>query len=80
VHADLLERLDAAAPSKRRPMILAHVQESVVRVLGLDRSRPMDRTLPLSEKGWTQLMAVSCPTFWNTGRPLPATLLFDSRP
>ena len=79
VHADLLERLDAAAPAKRRPMLLAHVQESVVRVLGLDRSRPMDRTLPLSEMGMDSLMAVELRNILGTsvGRPLPATLLFD---
>ena len=57
------------------------VEERVVKALGLDPSRPPDRSRPLQELGLDSLLAVELRNVLSNGlglpRRLPATLLFD---
>ncbi len=75
----LAERLNAAAPSRRRSLMMSHLQEQAGRVLGLDAGRSIDPHQPLQELGMDSLMAVELRNALGASlaRSLPATLLFD---
>jgi NADPH:quinone reductase-like Zn-dependent oxidoreductase/acyl carrier protein len=75
----LLERIANALPSERADLINGFVTAQVLKVLGLDSSRPLDPRQPLNELGLDSLMAVELRNAL-AGRldlTLPATLLFD---
>jgi NAD(P)-dependent dehydrogenase (short-subunit alcohol dehydrogenase family)/acyl carrier protein len=75
--SDLLRRLQEAAPSERRVLLLSHVRNQAARVLGIDS--PLDVRQPLNEVGLDSLMAIELRNALGiaAGRTLPATLLFD---
>jgi hypothetical protein len=78
---DLLSRLEAAAPSRRRQLLAEHVACRVVRVLGGDPSLSIDHLRPLKELGIDSLMAVELRNGLKADLRLdgglPATLVFD---
>ncbi|MCC7368641.1 MAG: SDR family NAD(P)-dependent oxidoreductase [Chloroflexi bacterium] len=78
--SDLHDRLAAAAPERRRRVLLAYVQEQCARILGL-RPEQVGERVPLHELGLDSLMAVELRNVLAHGlgedRALPATLVFD---
>jgi hypothetical protein len=75
----ILERLEAAPPNRRKPLLMAHVRDQAMKVLGLNPSHPLDPRRPLNELGLDSLMAVELRNALGAGlhRAWPATLLFD---
>jgi NAD(P)-dependent dehydrogenase (short-subunit alcohol dehydrogenase family)/acyl carrier protein len=75
----LLRRLEEAPIAQRRDLILGHVRELALKVLGLPASHPIDLRKPLSEMGLDSLMAVELRNAFSAsfGTTFPATLLFD---
>ncbi len=73
------ETLRAAPPNRVRALLLAHLREQAVRVLGLAAGRQIDPRQPLQELGLDSLMAVELRNVVGAslGRTLSATLLFD---
>ena len=78
---ELLSRLEAAAPSRRRQLLAEHVAGRVVRVLGGDLTLSIDHLRPLKELGIDSLMAVELRNGLKADLRLdgglPATLVFD---
>lgn len=76
---DLLERLEAALPNKRLPILRDYIREQSALVLGLDRSHAIEPQRPLNELGLDSLMAVELRNKLGNaiGHTLPATLLFE---
>jgi acyl carrier protein len=74
-----LQRLNEAAPNKRKPLLQAHIREQAIRVLGLSANFSLDARQPLREIGMDSLMAVELRNALGStlGRKLPSTLLFD---
>jgi acyl carrier protein len=75
----LLRQLEEAPMAQRRDLILSHVRELALKVLGLPPLHPISARKPLSEMGLDSLMAVELRNAFSTslGTTLPATLLFD---
>jgi acyl carrier protein len=75
---DLRQRLDAALPNKRLPLLRDHVRAQAAKVLALNASQ-VDVNLPLQNLGLDSLMAVELRNLLGTsvGQTLPPTLLFD---
>jgi acyl carrier protein len=75
----VLQALAAAAPNRRRAVLLGHVHEQAVKILGLGAGRQIDPRQPLQELGMDSLMAVELRNALGAAlaRTLPATLLFD---
>jgi NADPH:quinone reductase-like Zn-dependent oxidoreductase/NADP-dependent 3-hydroxy acid dehydrogenase YdfG len=75
----LVAQLREAAESRRRGLLLAHLQRLAVRVLGASPDATIDPARPLRELGLDSLMAVELRNWLarDTENPLPATLLFD---
>jgi acyl transferase domain-containing protein len=75
---DLTARLAGIDPESRLGVLVAHVTEQVVRVIGLDASA-VDTQQPLTEMGLDSLMAVELKNRLEAGagQPLPASLAFD---
>jgi len=75
-----LDQWKSAPQSERRSLVLAHVQERALGVLGLDASTTLDVRAPLKDAGLDSLMAVELRNALSRsiGQSLPATLLFDS--
>jgi polyketide synthase 12/myxalamid-type polyketide synthase MxaB len=76
---DLRQRLEEAPPNQRHKLVLAHVREQALKVLGLGSAHALDPRQPLNELGLDSLMAVELRNLLGTGtqRTLPATLVFD---
>jgi acyl carrier protein len=77
----VIQRLNAAQPSKRRALLTDYVREQAMKVLGLDSAPPIDSNQPLNDLGLDSLMAVELRSLLSTelglARSLPATLVFD---
>jgi acyl carrier protein len=73
------ERLAAAPADERADLLFAHVQEQVVKVLGLDAARPPASDDGLTDMGMDSLMAVELRNRFQAslGLTLPATLAFE---
>ena len=74
-----VEELDRAPRHLRWPMLLDHVTEHARRVLGLDRSTPVDPKQGLRDLGLDSMMAVELRNRLqaSVGRALRSTLAFD---
>jgi NAD(P)-dependent dehydrogenase (short-subunit alcohol dehydrogenase family)/acyl carrier protein len=77
--AGLVEQWRLAPAAQRRSLLLAHLLEKSLAVLGLDSSVKITEQTPLKEAGLDSLMAVELRNVLtrSVGRSLPATLLFD---
>ena len=75
----LRARLEEAAPSQRRGLLVTHVVESIPKLLRFADAEAIDLDQPLVELGIDSLMALELRNALvrATGCPLPATLLFD---
>jgi acyl carrier protein len=75
----LAAQLRGAPESRRRGLLLAHIQRLAVRVLGAAADVAIDPARPLRELGLDSLMAVELRNGLarDTETRLPATLLFD---
>ena len=73
------ETLRLTPADRVRPVVLEHLRQQAVRVLGLDPRRTIDPRQPLQDLGLDSLMAVELRNALGAslGRQLPATLLFD---
>jgi hypothetical protein len=78
---EILSRLGAVAPARRRHLLTEHIAWRVVRVLGGDPALTIDRLRPLKELGIDSLMAVELRNGLKADLRLdgglPATLVFD---
>ncbi|HTN90264.1 MAG TPA: beta-ketoacyl reductase, partial [Sorangium sp.] len=77
---DLLrQRLEAAPPRERLPLLLERVRAEAVRVLGLDPAFPIEPRERLFEAGMDSLMALELRNRLQTlvRAALPSTLVFD---
>ena len=74
-----LKTLEATDEAERPARVLAHVREQVVKVLGLDASRPPGVKDGLTDLGMDSLMAVELRHRLEAsfGRALPATLAYE---
>lgn len=75
----LRSTLLAAPATRRRALLLGHVREQAVRVLGLPRDQVINPQQPLNELGLDSLMAVELRNALGASleRSLSTTLLFD---
>src|SRR5690606_30935357 len=53
-----MQQLQAAPPNQQREMLLNHIHDQVVKVIGLARGQVIDPRQPLNELGLDSLMAV----------------------
>ncbi len=76
---ELLRRLDEAPPNMRHDILLTHVRDQVVKVLGLDQPHPLKPQQRLFDAGLNSLAAVELMNHLQAslGHPLPVTLIFD---
>lgn len=77
--SELRRRLDTAEPRQRMALLLEHVLDAAVRVLGLDASTPLEPRQRLFEVGMDSLMALELRNRLQktVGASLPSTLVFD---
>ncbi|HET8660025.1 MAG TPA: type I polyketide synthase, partial [Micromonosporaceae bacterium] len=73
------ERIEAAAPQDRFDLLLAHVRDEVVNVLGLEPEFHLEPRQKLFEIGLDSLMAVELKNTLQTqlGQALPSTVIFE---
>lgn len=76
---NVLGQLNQAVPGKRKQLLVEHLRERAMRVLGLEATQKIDLKQPLSDLGLDSLMAVELRSVLSTdlGRSLPTTLVFD---
>lgn len=77
--SEFLQRLKETPPSQQQDLLLAHVREQVVGILGLDSAYPLKSHQGLFEAGLNSLGAVELINHLQTslGHTLPATLVFE---
>jgi acyl carrier protein len=77
--AAIVEQLHNAPAAQRRQLMMAHVRERALHVLGLEPSTVIAERSALKDAGLDSLMAVELRNALvrSIGRSLPATLLFD---
>jgi acyl transferase domain-containing protein len=75
----LLQRLNKAAASQRRSMLVEHISRCTIQVLGLEAGYRVDELQPIRELGADSLLSVELRNRLSdsVGKQLPATLLFD---
>jgi hypothetical protein len=75
----LLVRLDQAPPVRRLPVLVGHVLDRAIRVLGLAADYPLDVHEGLRNVGLDSLLAIELRNLLQSdaGVPLPVTLAFD---
>lgn len=75
----LRQQLEATRSNDRLQIITAYVKDEVVKVLGLDASRPLDLQQGLFEMGLDSLMSVELKSRLEAGleQSLPSTLIFN---
>jgi NAD(P)-dependent dehydrogenase (short-subunit alcohol dehydrogenase family)/acyl carrier protein len=75
----LLRQIAEAPESERADVLLAHVRQQALKVLGLAATHPLNPDQPLSDLGLDSLMAVELRNALGAalGATLPPTLLFD---
>jgi acyl transferase domain-containing protein len=76
--AEFLHQLQAAPVERQKEMLLAHVREQIVSVLGLDPTQPLKAQQRLFAVGVDSLLATQLRhrLQMSLGAPLPATLIF----
>lgn len=76
---NFLQVLESAAPEDRFERLIEHVQEQVIRVLGLDASQSIDPYRGLTDLGMDSLMAVELSNRLkrSLGYKLPTTVAFE---
>jgi len=77
--SDLVAGWRAAPRGQLRTLVIAHLREQSLQVLGLDPAAALDDSTPLKDAGLDSLMAVELRNALTRSvcRSLPATLLFD---
>jgi polyketide synthase 12/myxalamid-type polyketide synthase MxaB len=79
--AALMRLLAETPPDEVHALLIGHVREQSLKVLGLDPGYPLDRRKPLQEMGLDSLMAVELRNRLGAGlalpHKLPPTLVFD---
>jgi acyl transferase domain-containing protein len=77
--SEFLQRLQETPPGQQQDLLLAHVREQVVGILGLDSAYPLKPHQGLFEAGLNSLGAVELINHLQTslGHTLPATLVFE---
>ena len=75
----LLDALQAAAPERRKAVVLDYVRRQALAVLGVPAGHAIDNDQGLRDAGLDSLMALELKNRLQTsvGQPLPATLAFD---
>jgi myxalamid-type polyketide synthase MxaB len=76
--AVLKDAIESTPPNRRWNLVMSHVRDRAVKVLGIDPASPIEPGVALSEMGLDSLMAVELRNALSAavGRPLPATVLF----
>ena len=76
---ELLKRLEKTPPNQRHAVLVAHIQSNVVKVLGLDPSRPPEPQVGFFEMGMDSLMAIDLKNLLQTslGQNIRSTLTFE---
>ncbi len=76
---NMLEQLEETIPEDRFEFLMTHVQNQVIRVLGLNASQEIDIHQGLTDLGMDSLMAVELSNRLklSLGRKLPATVAFE---
>jgi acyl carrier protein len=77
--SEFLARLQKTVPGERKELLIAHLRDQAIKILGLDSSYPLDIKQPLNEMGLDSLMAIELKNVLSSavGKNLPATLLFN---
>jgi NAD(P)-dependent dehydrogenase (short-subunit alcohol dehydrogenase family) len=77
--ATMRDQLQQVPAAQRRQLMMAHVKERALHVLGLEPTTPVSERAALKDAGLDSLMAVELRNTLvrSMGQPLPATLLFD---
>ncbi|CAN5134853.1 hypothetical protein BH11PSE11_BH11PSE11_05020 [soil metagenome] len=77
---NLRETLSAAAPLRRRDLLLAAIRKEAARVMGIADPLSIDDARPLRDLGLDSLMSIELRNVLvlRAGAKLPATLLFDN--
>jgi myxalamid-type polyketide synthase MxaB len=77
--SDFLEQLNLTKPADRKDLLMEHLRDQAIKILGLEPSYPLDVRQPLNEMGLDSLMAIELKNALSSavGQNLPATLLFN---
>lgn len=77
--SDFLEKLKLTKPADRKELLMEHLRDKAIKILGLEPSYPLDTKQPLNEMGLDSLMAIELKNALSSavGQNLPATLLFN---
>ena len=76
---ELRRRMEAALPGDRWEILVSYLQDLAKKVLGYDKSNPLDINRGFFDMGMDSLLAVELKNYLQNGlgRPLPSTVVFD---